>query len=128
MFWNKYLLPSLVVLAAVGILNWIGGTHDYYWTVSWYDWVVHCLGGAWVALFMLWAAELPMFARFKHFVTPRNVIFAVFAVGIAWEIYELSFSITDFHDKGYTWDTAHDLLMDITGACLAVLTFKPKKI
>ncbi|HEU5114386.1 MAG TPA: hypothetical protein VFT82_01310 [Candidatus Paceibacterota bacterium] len=125
MFWNKYLLPMLVALVTVASLNWIGTVENYYYTTNWFDWPVHFFGGVWVALFVLWFLNLPRIEAVKSLLNGKTLIFAVFCVGIAWEIYELSFGITNFHDKGYAFDTAHDLLNDVLGACLvAYLTRK----
>ena len=110
----------MTMLVAVAFFNWIGGLGHYYYTTNWYDWPMHFMGGVFVALFLLWIREMkiPIAVAFNRFFTPRNLIIAVFCVGIVWEIFELSFGITDFHDKGYIWDTTHDLLNDFLGACL----------
>lgn len=124
MFWNKYLFPSVIVLIAVAFLNWLGGSMGYYWTTNWYDWVVHFLGGVWTALFILWAAELRFFASLKPFLSARIVVVMVFCVGVLWEIYELAFALTDYHDRGYAWDTTHDILMDVFGAIVVCIVLK----
>lgn len=121
MFWNRYLIPSIIVLVIVAALHWIGESMLYYWTMSWYDWAVHFLGGVWAALFVLWALELPFFASLKPFLSVRTLVLAVLCIGVAWEIYELAFALTDYHDIGYAWDTTHDILMDVSGSVVVAL-------
>lgn len=127
MFWNRYLLPSFVVLAIVGFFNWLGQVNYYYWTVPWYDAPIHFLGGAWVALFWLWALESKFFSGLKPLLSGRKVIFVVLAIGLLWEIYELVLGVTDVADKKFMADTIKDLVMDILGGTLAVYIMNKKE-
>lgn len=106
MFWNRYLLPAIGLALLVSILNWLGNLENYYYTIVWYDWLMHFLGGATIATLILWRLELK----------PSHLMLAVLIVGIGWEIFELAAQINSFSDLGYAWDTSHDLVMDVCGA------------
>lgn len=127
MFWNRFLIPSLAVLAAVAFLNWLAGVYFFYDSVAWYDFMMHFLGGLWVGLFALWVLNLPRMERFAFFAKPTNIVLAVFIVGIFWEFFELYFGITSIRSTIYAWDTTHDLVMDVLGACAAVYISKKWK-
>lgn len=124
MFWNKYFLPSFLVMLLVAVLHWFGSLNYLYFITNWYDFPMHFLGGAWVALFTLWAVSTQYGSFFKKYVTLRNLVLWVFFVGVAWEFLELALQFTNFHDIGYTWDTSHDLIMDIVGASFIAFVCK----
>lgn len=124
MFRNRYFIPFVTVLILVAFLNWLGGAANYYWTTDWFDWVVHFLGGTWVALAVLFIGETRLGSKYLPRVSVKTIFFVALSIGVLWEIYELTFTITNFHDIGYTWDTTHDILMDISGALVTAFTFR----
>lgn len=103
----------------VGLIIITAGLHVfatielYYWTTEWYDFMMHFLGGLWIALFTLWFDSwIPLPIRPN---TAFRLIGFVTIVGIAWEFYEIIFNMTFVADKGYVWDTTHDIIMDFVG-------------
>lgn len=125
---SRYFIPSFSVLALVGILHWIASAHGYYWTVDWYDIMMHFLGGAWVALVALWIAD--SFPRFSimRYASLRNILLFVFAFGVAWEIFELIMCFSDPSMPDYKLDTVIDLIMDTLGGLVATKLFKQSSI
>ncbi len=121
---NRYFLPFSVVLLLVAALHWLASYQGYYWTLEWYDYMMHFLGGAWVALAVLWKSEMPFLASFRPLATTRNILALVLLVGVAWEIMEVLLHMMDPHLPGYVWDTTHDLIMDMLGGYVAVKLFK----
>lgn len=124
MFWNKYFKPSFLILILIAILHWIASYEGYYWTVYWYDFMMHFLGGAWVALVTLWVSETSYGAFLRPYASVRNLLIFTFAFGVAWEILELALGFTYLDMAGYAWDTTHDLIMDVFGAWVAIKVFK----
>lgn len=123
---SRYFAPSLLVLALVGILHWIASYEGFYWTVAWYDVMMHFLGGAWVALMALWAPAWPLLGWTKAFQSRKNVVLAVVIVGILWELFELQMGFTDLGMRGYWSDTLQDLAMDTLGVLTVVSLYFPK--
>lgn len=123
MLWNRYFFPSFVLLVAVAALHWIASDLYYYWTVPWYDIMMHFLGGAWVALAALWLLEMPFSRFFKARVSLTSVVLLSVVVGVLWEVYEIIFGFSDPSAVGYTADTSLDLVMDTIGAALTVWVF-----
>ena len=108
-FLLKLALGFAIVLAG---LNYIAGIFYFYWTLGWYDYMMHYLGGVSVALLVAW------FISHKS-LSWGNALITIFLVtmfmGGAWEVFEYVNGIT-FATEGYTLDTVHDLLMDALGA------------
>ena len=50
-----------------------------------------------------------------------SVVICLLIVGVAWEIFEYAYGLTDAHEKYYAVDVMNDLLMDTLGAVLAVI-------
>lgn len=124
MFWNRYFIPSFLVMLVVVAFHWLGSLQDFYSTTEWYDFPMHFMGGVWVALFTLWVLSTQYGAKLLRFLTIRNLIVFVFVFGALWEVLELVLHFTNIHDIGYLWDTTHDLIMDVLGAGLVSLIYK----
>jgi hypothetical protein len=127
MFWNKYFLPSFLLLTVVAILHWIASGEGYYWTVEWYDFMMHFLGGVWVALFGLWVSHTTYGAKLRPFASARNLILFTLFVGVAWELFEIFAGFSNTAIAGYRADTIYDLIMDTAGVTFVVLLYRPKK-
>jgi hypothetical protein len=128
------LYSSFFVLVVVSVLNYLGGQFYWYWIHKWFDIPVHMLGGVWIGFTTLWL--LAKFMNLKVMKVFRMkalgiVIFAIFFVGISWEIFELLGGITNMADSAYWPDTVGDIINDFIGGMLAYFVFiktkKPEK-
>jgi hypothetical protein len=124
MFWNKYFWPSFVVMLITVILHWVASFEGLYWTVAWYDVMMHFLGGLWVALFGLWAIHTEYGSRIAKPASIVKIILFVLVVGILWEIHELYFAFTSLDDPKYAFDTSKDILLDLLGGCLGGFIYR----
>lgn len=111
------------MLLVVG-LHWVASIEGLYWTVNWYDIMMHFLGGLWTLLFILWVVSTQYASLLKKYVSVFSLILAVIAVGIIWEWHEIFFQFTSFSDRGYWFDTNKDLVMDTLGAIFGILVYK----
>lgn len=107
----KLALGFAIVLAG---LNYIAGIFYFYWTLGWYDYMMHFLGGMSIALLVAWFISHKNFSRTNALII---IFLATMIVGGAWEVFEYVNGIT-FAIEGYTLDTIHDLLMDALGALI----------
>jgi len=105
------------------ILHMIALKLFLYWTVGWYDIVVHFLGGFLIGLIMI------SFIRRVHNSEKildvgllfSSVILAVLVIGLGWELWELFIGFTDIiQDKA---DTIMDLVMDLIGGTSAIFYY-----
>jgi len=124
-FFNKYFTPSFFLLIFIFIFHYIALAQEYYWSIWWYDMVMHFLGGMWVALFALWLVNTPYLLYFKKFLSSTlSLIVVTFIVGFLWEILELILGFTSLAAADYWSDTIIDLIMDVLGAGFIALIIK----
>jgi len=108
-----YIAFGLVVLLAT--LHFIAIALYFYWTLWWYDYLMHFLGGLALGFFIL---------SFSNTVSMKTIsisIVCVMLLGGAWEIFEYINGIVDSIESYYTLDVIHDLIADGVGAVLAAL-------
>lgn len=113
----------------LGVLEIVALRFYLYWTVWWFDIIMHFLGGLWVSLITLWFykafADVRAHKEHGYLIT----LLIMILVGVAWEIFEVIAGLTMTSQAGYFFDTVLDLIMDICGALYAVhLVFGHKKM
>ncbi|PJE74440.1 MAG: hypothetical protein COV01_00165 [Candidatus Taylorbacteria bacterium CG10_big_fil_rev_8_21_14_0_10_41_48] len=120
MFFNRYFVPSFALIIIIALLHYLALDRAYYWTISWYDIMMHFLGGVWVALFALWIFSSRKISFLPTHISFLQIVSLVICVGIVWELYEIMFGLTFVSDPEYWGDTILDLVMDtIGGICVA---------
>jgi len=120
MFFNRYFVPSFALIIIIALLHYLALDRAYYWTISWYDIMMHFLGGVWVALFALWIFSSRKISFLPLRISFLQIVSLVICIGIIWELYEILFGLTFVSDPEYLGDTMLDLIMDtIGGICVA---------
>lgn len=106
----------------------------WYWTIPWFDMVMHAAGGFAVGLIILTLAKAytPEIIALR---TPLVVLIAVSItglIGIGWEFYEFLYDI--YFGRGYqsmlqlgVVDTLSDLFFDLSGGLIITLLFITSK-
>ncbi|MEY4602479.1 MAG: hypothetical protein RL292_420 [Candidatus Parcubacteria bacterium] len=117
---NKIFRAMFWVLFIVGAMNAIAYKLYLFWTVVWFDMVMHFLGGLFVSLFFFSILSLLKSGLSYTEKLVLGIIFSVL-VGLVWEYYELIIKVTDLADVGYWPDTGMDIVMDTLGALIGVL-------
>jgi hypothetical protein len=119
---NKKLLYIIFILVAIlAVINYIAGAFYFYWTISWFDNVVHFLGGVCVGLISIWIFYVMGLLTKGRPSLKRAILTSlafVLAVGVAWEIFEYLIGATQ-STESYPLDVFHDLLSDMVGAIVA---------
>jgi glycopeptide antibiotics resistance protein len=124
MFWNKYFWPSFVLMLAVVILHWVASFEGFYWSVGWYDIMMHFLGGLWTLFFALWAVHTEYATKLVKYVSIKNLILFVLVVGLLWEAHEIILRFADPSHPDYMFDTIMDLIMDTLGGILGIFIYR----
>ncbi len=95
--------------------------HKFYWYFSvWYfDVIMHFLGGFWVALAFIYLFSL----KNGSFNSIFKVLLFVFFVGVGWEIFEIFINDVATQNSFDFLDAISDLFFDLTGGALGVLYF-----
>jgi hypothetical protein len=126
MFKQKPFPFSLIVGVILITLHYVGSYYSWYWVYPWYDVVVHVAGGLWVALLILWVANI--FGQVNSLKEYKVKIFLMAFVsavlfGIVWELVENYTNITAVDYSGYALDTALDIFSGALGGVLAYTYF-----
>lgn len=129
---NYYIFPILLISIAVLVLHLLALKFFLYWSIWWFDIVVHLLAGALTSIFFLWIFR-KFFSRkkFPSFIF-LSVIFSL-TVALLWEVFEFMTGIT-FSSSNYVLDTSLDVLMTVVGGLfgatylLSVFMFKSKNL
>lgn len=122
---KKYslLYVSFAMVVVLATLHFIAEAFYFYWTIWWFDNLMHLLGGLSVGLVIVWLLfNTGLFSetRLSNLKFVFLVVVLVLLVGIVWEIFEYLNDITQSFE-GYTLDTSLDLFFDTLGAILAGL-------
>ena len=119
------LVSALILIVVIAAVHVNAMTYRWYFVYWWLDIPMHFLGGAWIALAMVWA-----FLSFKQLSGFRRIFLAillsVLIVGVGWEIFEYKLGERFFIEhETYAIDTSIDLFMDILGGVVvyAIINF-----
>ena len=115
---GKKLLKYLVFLMLFMFLVNLAASKFYLYYSLWYfDILMHFLGGVWVGLFFLY-----VFSR-KSQVLPSElkITFFVLIIGILWEAFEAFSHNYIGRDSFNILDTFSDILFDLAGGLCAIL-------
>lgn len=99
--------------------------HKFHWYFSvWYfDMLMHFLGGFWVALMLIWIwsgrASFPKLSANPVF----KILSGVLIIGILWEIFELMVNNTIAQNPFDILDTLSDIFFDLAGGACSALYF-----
>ncbi len=117
---RRFLRDAFLLILVVAALDFIGIKFYFYWSLHYYDSVVHFLAGITVGLGSLW---IWMHITKKELTQKQVVVVALIGasiIGVLWEIFEVTNGITSFADGiHYVTDTGSDLLMDVCGGIVA---------
>jgi hypothetical protein len=120
---NRYLIPLFGASILVSLLHFVALLQEYYWTLWWYDVMMHLLGGAVISALYIWLAT--SFVRLPKAGLWQVVSFVLF-VGIAWEVWEILAGFTGFEELNYKSDTIYDLINDTIGAIAMFFIIRKK--
>ncbi len=119
---KSLLNTSLAFVFLTAILHFIALSFYLYWTLTWFDAIVHLCGGIGVGLFSLWlgtrGGEYSLFGFSFH--TFFLVLGGSLLIGLLWEFFEWSFGLTFVTSANYGIDTLSDLAMDVLGGFVAL--------
>jgi hypothetical protein len=119
------LLELLFLTILVAVLHITALELYLYWTVSWFDILMHFIGGAVIGVATTFVFFTSGYIKYPndHWVVVLSVTLgAVLIVGLAWELWEVFVGFTDVVND--VNDTIVDLIMDLLGGSVAYLYSK----
>lgn len=114
-------LAFLIVL--IFVMNFLANIFHWYYTIWFFDMIMHFLGGFWVGLLVFYLRHAEFSGR-----TLVWMLVGALAVGIGWEIYEFFLDQTISHKSFNALDTFSDLCFDLAGAATVILYYGRKII
>ncbi len=124
---TKILFKRLAYLIAfIFIANFIANKFHWYYTIWWFDMLMHFTGGVWLGLVLIWFLNKRGSSLYLDFALIGKVIAWVLLIGLLWEVFEFYF-INYVAGNGFDkLDTLSDLLFDLSGGFLVALYFSHK--
>ncbi|MEX0932373.1 MAG: hypothetical protein WDZ61_00565 [Parcubacteria group bacterium] len=118
------LLVAFALILALGILHFSAIFFYFYWTLWWFDTMMHFLGGLSIGMFIIWVSSKAGFLGVG--IPPRGramtvVLILIAVIGVGWEVFEYIFNIAKSTEDSYVLDTIADLVADMVGGFTAVI-------
>jgi hypothetical protein len=118
---KKLLKRALYLIFLIFLANFLANEFYWYFSVSYFDMIMHFLGGLFLGLMLIWflssknsVLELSPGLIFK-------ILVGVLFVGISWEIFELLFNNIVAQNPFNYLDTGSDIFFDLSGGLCAIL-------
>ncbi|HPS21258.1 MAG TPA: hypothetical protein PLO44_00400 [Candidatus Paceibacterota bacterium] len=118
---KKLFIRLATVILFIFFLNFIGSKFYWYYSVWYFDIIMHTLGGFWVALAALW-----IFPTKEQKITYKYIIqilLIVLTIGIFWEFFEIFVNETIAQNPFNILDTVSDIFCDLAGGTFATIYF-----
>ncbi|HMO78978.1 MAG TPA: hypothetical protein PJ997_02235 [Candidatus Paceibacterota bacterium] len=121
MIHHKTLFKEIFSLSIiVAVLHYVATIYSFYWSVDWFDIMMHFLGGLLMGLIAFWiffTSEKINYPKDNSLVIFFTVVGFTLIIGLSWELWEIFVGFTDVDlDMG---DTILDIIMDVIGAIAA---------
>ena len=119
---NSLLYTAFGLVALLGALHIFAILFYFYWSIGWFDVLMHFLGGLSLGVLVFWVVFLSGFLVKKMPGNPYSAVFITFVmvlvIGVLWEVFEYVYDIAaEPHE--YVSDTIVDIIMDSFGALVA---------
>ena len=104
----------------LGVAYALGSVLHLFYTLMWFDMVVHCSAGVAIGLLVYMTFEYVSEKPMTYSERLRKGISIVLLIGLLWECYELYFGITSLRSADYFADNGMDVVMDTLGGMIAL--------
>ena len=109
---KKLPITVLALVFFILIVNYAAMKFHWYYSVPWFDMLMHFLGGLWLGLAFIWL--------YPAGTSYLKIIAGVLLVGVFWEIFELVIHQYFLRESFDLPDTLSDLFFDMLGGGVAV--------
>ncbi len=108
------------------IANFLANRFHFYYSIWWFDILMHFLGGAWLGLVFVWFWSKRELSLYFDSLLLFKVVLWILFIGIAWEVFEFYFINYVAQNSFDLADTLSDILLDLSGGILIALYFSRK--
>ena len=117
-------LSSLVIF--IFLTNFVANKLHLYYSIWWFDMVMHFMGGAWLGLVFVWFESKKNLPIILNSSLVLKVVAWILLVGIGWEFFEYYFINYMAQNNFDIIDTMSDLVLDLSGGLLVTIYFARK--
>ena len=103
-------------------LNYVALKFYWYYSIVWFDMLMHTLGGVWVAFILLWV--FPIKSQSKNYFL--KIALGILFVGLSWEVFEFIFNNLIAGNPFDVLDTLSDIFFDMAGGVLTLFYFSKR--
>ena len=116
---QQYLVSLILIIFLTSLL-----ANKFYWYYSiWYfDMIMHFLGGFWVGLLALYFLISPRLSTG----TVLKILLVILGVGLGWEIFEILVDKALAENPFNLPDTVSDIFFDLAGGMVAIVYYFKK--
>lgn len=119
---KKFLIFIAVLVLTILFVNSVAIKLHWYYSIWWFDMLMHFLGGFWLGLLLLYG----FFPNAISFKLLLKLFLGVLIVGLGWEVFEIIVKNILFKEMFYLLDTLSDLFFDLAGGSFALIYFSKK--
>jgi hypothetical protein len=109
-------------------LKFIGDKLHLFTSISFYDIIMHFLGGVWLGIFFVWLFYKEIIKKENLNLVFTKTILLILLVGLAWEVFEVFNYQIILKNEFDVADTISDLIFDLLGGITSFLIYKRKFI
>lgn len=110
------------LLFIIGFSDFFANSLYLYWTVWWFDMVMHFSAGVCVGMAAVMAWQHFFDNNISLSKSIKIALISAFIIGVLWEVFELYFQVTTLSDGiNYITDTSSDVILDVCGGLIGSL-------
>jgi len=118
----KFLIRIFFTAFFIFFLHFLATKFHWYFSIWWFDILVHFLGGFLIGLILV----LLFYPKFFSFTNFFKIFFGFIVIGIGWEIFEILVDQFITQNSFNFLDTLSDLFVGLGGATIALFYFLKK--
>lgn len=108
------------------LANFLANKFHWYFSIWYFDMVMHFLGGFWLSLVFIWLFSYKKVSFEVNFQSIFKILLGVLIIGIFWEIFEFYFINYIAENPFKILDTTSDLFFDLLGGISAIFYFSKR--
>jgi len=122
MAYRKHLLPIVLLMFFMFFTH--KGAEKFYWynSVSYFDMIMHFLGGLWLGLFFTYVYSINKINLGQITI----ILSSVLLIGLSWEVFEFIVNNVIAKTPFDLLDTISDIFWDLMGGFISILYFLKK--
>ncbi len=125
----KIFKTAAFLVVSIFFLNFLAMKFYLYYSIWYFDMIMHFLGGVWLGFFVAWMLLQgdDKFPRSYHAFAGK-VLAGVIFLGVGWELYEafVDYYLTSDLSRFTSIDTLSDIICDTSGGILAIYLLKTR--